>query len=79
MTLQQRQRLQRRQVIVMKPADKGPAVVVLKRSDYIKEADRQLGNEDHYQKIKKDPTPFYTAEIKKLSQRCILMDQLIKK
>ena len=64
--LQALKTLRWRQDIVIKPADKGSAVVVLKKNDYIKEAERQLGNEDHYQKIEKDPTPFYTAEIKKV-------------
>ena len=40
-------------------------VVVLERLDYIKEAERKLSNEDHYQKLEKDHTPFYTAIIKK--------------
>ena len=33
--------------------------------DYIKEAERQLSKEDHYQKLEKDPTPLYTTIIKK--------------
>ena len=56
--------LRRRQDIVIKPADKGSTVVVLKKEDYITEAERQLRNENHYQKLEKDPTPLYVAEIK---------------
>ena len=56
--LQALKALRRRQDIIIKPVNKGSAVVVLKKSDYIKEAERQLGNEDHYQKIEKDAPPF---------------------
>ena len=74
--LQALKTLRRKQDIVIKPADKGSAVVVLKKSDYmyIKEAERQLGNKDHYQKIEKDPTPFIPLKSKKLLQRCTLME-----
>ena len=58
--------LRRRQDIVIKPADKGSAVVVLSKDDYIKEAVRQLSNENHYRKLEKDPTSSYTAEIEKV-------------
>ena len=36
--------LQQRTDIVIKPADKGSAVVMLSKEDYIKEADRQLND-----------------------------------
>ena len=61
--------LRRRQDIVIKPADKGSAVVVWSKKDYIKEAERQLGNENHYRKLEKDPTSTYTAEIKNVVQK----------
>ena len=71
--------LRRRQDIVIKPADKGSAVVVLKKSDYLKEAERQLRNKDHYQKIEKDPTPFYTAEIRKVVAKMYMNGAIDKK
>ena len=37
--------------IVIKPADKGGAIVVMNKEDYIKEGERQLANTIHYQKI----------------------------
>ena len=37
--------------IVIKKADKGSAVVVWERNDYIKEAERQLGDRSMYQKV----------------------------
>ncbi|XP_057680612.1 uncharacterized protein LOC130908814 isoform X3 [Corythoichthys intestinalis] len=40
--------LKRNQDIVIKPADKGSQIVIMDRSDYIKEAMRQLTNSKHY-------------------------------
>ena len=37
--------------IVIKSADKGSAVVVLDRDDYIKEAEEQLGHKDIYDEV----------------------------
>ena len=37
--------------IVIKPADKGAAVVVLNKTDYVEEGMRQLSNEKYYRKI----------------------------
>ncbi|KAI8513414.1 hypothetical protein Bbelb_100530 [Branchiostoma belcheri] len=42
--------LSQRTDIIIKPADKCSAVVILKREDYIQEALRQLSNKDHYKK-----------------------------
>ena len=41
--------------IVIKSADKGYAVVVWDRGDYIKEAEEQLGNKDIYEDVCNDP------------------------
>ena len=35
-----------------------------KKSDYMHEAERQLGNKNHYLKIEKDPTPFIPQKSK---------------
>ena len=37
--------------IVIKPADKGGSIVIMNTSDYILEANRQLNNNDHYEKL----------------------------
>eukprot|EP00795_Rhopilema_esculentum_P016113 gene16113-biopygen5453 len=42
--------------IVIKEADKGSAVVVWDRGDYIEEANRQLGDRQVYEEIEVDPT-----------------------
>ena len=57
-------RLQRRKDIIIKPADKGSAVVVLSKEDYIENAQNQLSNANHYERLASDPTPTYAAKMK---------------
>ena len=47
--------------IVIKSADKGSAVVVWDRDDYIKEAEEQLGDKDIYEKVCNDPGPLIST------------------
>ena len=56
--------LRQRTDIIIKPADKGSAVVVLSKEDYIKEANRQLNESVYYRKLPADPTSQYTTEVK---------------
>ena len=49
--------------IVIKPADKGSAVVVMYKSAYIREAERQLSDDRFYNKSDKDPTKQFSDEI----------------
>ncbi|XP_063448501.1 uncharacterized protein LOC134728033 [Mytilus trossulus] len=50
------QSLRNRDDIVIKPADKGSAVVIMDKANYIAEAVRQLSDERFYQKLDYDPT-----------------------
>ena len=59
--------LTRNREIIIKPADKGSAVVVLNRSDYITEGYKQLGDTMFYRKVDTD----LTAEHIQLVQRFI--------
>ena len=43
--------------IVIKSADKGSAVVVWDREDYIKEVEKQLGDKEVYEEVSNDATP----------------------
>uniref|UniRef100_A0A8C4RLP3 Uncharacterized protein n=1 Tax=Erpetoichthys calabaricus TaxID=27687 RepID=A0A8C4RLP3_ERPCA len=52
--------------IIIKPADKGGALVIMNTSDYIQEAQRQLSNTMHYHKLQEDPTDLYKKELKKI-------------
>ena len=43
--------LKKRKDIIIKKADKGSAVVIQNREDYIREAERQLSNTKNYRKL----------------------------
>ena len=60
-------RLSNNKDIIIKPADKGGATVILNTSDYITEAMRQLSNEEYYEKVEKD----LTSEHEQLINQCI--------
>ena len=49
--------LQKRDDIIIKEADKGSAVVVMNKEDYLAETGRQLGDTSFYQKLEKELTP----------------------
>ena len=53
--------------ICISPADKGGAIVVQDTTDYVAEAERQLGNAAHSKKVDKDPT----EEVTKLSNAIV--------
>ena len=56
--------LQNDQTIVIKKADKGSAIVIMNKNDYITEAERQLNDTDFYQKTPTDLTTKHVAEIR---------------
>ena len=60
--------LQDNKEIVIKKADKGSAVVVMNRKDYIREGYRQLSDEKFYKKLDSDPTPEVTTKITEIVQ-----------
>ncbi|XP_072163921.1 uncharacterized protein [Diadema setosum] len=49
---------------IIKPADKGGAVVVWRRDLYIAEAERQLNNPTFYEKVDRDPTSDHNQIVK---------------
>lgn len=51
--------LSTRSDIVIKPADKGGAIVILNTNDYIQEGNRQLNDPNFYEHLTGDPTPRY--------------------
>ena len=60
------QSLKRNKNIIIKPADKGGATVILNRSDYIKEGKNQLNHQQNYQTLSLDPTKNFKLELTKL-------------
>jgi reverse gyrase len=57
--------LQERHDIFIKPADKGSAVVVMDKTTYLQEAERQLSDCRFYEKLDSDPTLDFTQKIKR--------------
>ena len=55
--------LQKRKDIVIKPADKGSAVVVKDRDHYVSEAERQLNDSTFYKPLDHDPTPEFAKQV----------------
>ena len=47
--------------IVIKGTDKGSAVVVWDREDYINEAEKQLGDRNVYEEVPDDPEPLIST------------------
>ena len=50
--------------IIIKPADKGSAVVLMNRDDYIKEGHRQLSDTQFYRKMNRNMTHEHNEQIK---------------
>ena len=57
--------LSRNQNIVIKPADKRGAIVIMNTKDYIKEGLRQLSDTNFYQELPRNPTQRTSAEIQR--------------
>ena len=62
--------------IVIKPADKGGAIVIQNRSDYIAECERQLNNPDHYKKLHHNPTETLNNKILRTLQSAVQSEDL---
>lgn len=58
--------------IVIKPADKGNAIVILDREQYLWEGLRQLNNPEHYTKLSQPIYPHTGEEVK------IILDNMVK-
>ena len=70
LTMEEKQRLnllQNNQHIVIKPADKGSAIVIMDRTDYITEATRQLSDNKFYTKTQVDLTGPHIEKITQTS------------
>jgi len=52
------------QDIIIKPADKGSAVVIMQREDYLKEGYKQLSDNKFYRKLEHEPTADFHKKIR---------------
>ena len=59
-------RLSNNKDIIIKPADKGGATIILNTGDYITEAMRQLSNEEYYKRVEEDLTSQHEQLINQL-------------
>ena len=71
--------LRSRSDIIIKPADKGSAVVVMDRQKYIDEAHRQLNNPMNYKCLDSNPTGSFSEQIQEVLDDMRSRDQLSKK
>jgi hypothetical protein len=55
--------------LIVKPADKGGAIVIWPKDPYLAEAYRQLNDSNHYRKLTHDPTLETLAEVKRLANK----------
>ena len=65
--------------IIIEKADKGAAVVIMSRDDYIKEGIRQLSDANFYVKLDHDPTPNHIDEIHNTLLKALQRDEITKK
>ena len=52
---------------------------MLRKEDYVKEADQQLKNQSYYKKLDVDPTPQYASEIRSFIKSMLTRGQINKK
>ena len=69
-------RLKNNTDIVIKPADEGGATVIMDADDYVKEAMRQLSNQEYYVKIDSDRTNDHEQMINQCIEQLILVGEL---
>ena len=68
--------LKSNQKIVIKPADKGSAIVILNRTDYIAEGERQLTDDKYYQPLEHCPSETNHQKICKTLDTMVLKKEL---
>ena len=68
--------LQNNQHIVVKPADKGSAIVIMNRTDYITEATRQLSDNKFYTKIPMDLTGLHIDKMTQTLSTMLRNDEI---
>ena len=57
--------------IIIKPADKGGAIVIQDKCNYIAECQRQLSNETHHKQLTSDPTQELNNKILRTLQTAV--------
>ena len=65
--------------IVIKPADKGSAVVIQNKDDYISEGYRQLSDNNFYIEVQNDLTPVHNSHVQQLIQSLLDSEEITPK
>ena len=71
--------LSKRKDIIIKPADKGGGITILTPDQYLSEANRQLGNNTHYQPLDNNPMADIQSKIRKVVLKHTLLGTIPKK
>ena len=71
--------LQKREDIVLMPADKGSAVVVMDREHYVSEAERQMNDSTFYKALNHDPTDEFAEKVADAISEMRTGDQISEK
>lgn len=71
--------LQNNKNIIIKPADKGSATVIMNKKDYIAEANRQLSNTLHYKKLTQPVFPTISNRVDQILEKLHKKKSLNKK
>ena len=72
-------KLQQNRTVILKPADKGSATVLMDRTHYIFEAHRQLANTKHYRTLTEPIYPQTAIRITEILEKLVKKKQLDKK
>ena len=71
--------LQSLQEIIIKPADKGSAIVLMNKDDYLREGYRQLSDEKFYKKVQNDLTATHMTQINVLLNQMFANGEISEK
>jgi hypothetical protein len=70
--------IRKKRDIMVLPADKGRATVIMDKSEYEEKMRRMLSDKDTYEPLKRDPTKKYKAELIKILNQLVADEKITK-